>query len=156
MMTARLKSVVVKVSVVIFALFPVGALASGIQAEGGVCSPSETHEQNNSEYTVYFSTNSFIVTAKEKLKLKAAAACAIQRGATSVSIIGHTDQVGSEVYNLWLSRQRTQAVLLVMNGYGISNNILHADWKGKSESSTTPTPATPQPLDRRVTVKLSF
>ena len=50
------------------------------------------------------------------------------------SIIGHTDAVGSEAYNLKLSKQRANSVVQYLTSrYGIKANRLLADGKGKAQ-----------------------
>ena len=52
---------------------------------------------------------------------------------TSVQIIGHTDSVGSEVYNLQLSIRRAEAVMEYLRQNGVGLARLSADGHGEAE-----------------------
>lgn len=63
-------------------------------------------------------------------------------GVTSVTIIGYTDSVGSDAYNLSLSRRRAAAVLVSLRDK-VANSHLHYAAVGKGEQN--PVAANQQP-----------
>ncbi len=69
---------------------------------------------------------------------------------TIIHVVGHTDSVGSESYNMTLSRQRAESV----SGYFISNGVaqsrLIASGKGESEPRATNETEAGRQLNRRV------
>jgi len=53
--------------------------------------------------------------------------------ATTVTVIGHTDDVGNEAANLNLSRERAAAVVSYLNRQGIPMNRMHFVGRGEAE-----------------------
>ncbi|MCK9259543.1 MAG: OmpA family protein [Azoarcus sp.] len=52
----------------------------------------------------------------------------------AIHIVGHTDSVGSEMYNLQLSIRRGEAVMEYLRTRGIALDRMSADGKGEAES----------------------
>jgi outer membrane protein OmpA-like peptidoglycan-associated protein len=52
---------------------------------------------------------------------------------TEIRIYGHTDGIGSEIYNLQLSFLRAEAVMEHLRSRGVALTRLHADGKGEAE-----------------------
>jgi outer membrane protein OmpA-like peptidoglycan-associated protein len=52
---------------------------------------------------------------------------------SDVLIVGHTDSVGTDAYNLDLSQRRAMAASVLLQSYGIPASRLHAVGKGESE-----------------------
>lgn len=52
---------------------------------------------------------------------------------TIVHVVGHTDSVGSETYNLGLSRRRAEAVGLALRADGVAGDRLIYEGRGESE-----------------------
>lgn len=52
----------------------------------------------------------------------------------AIHIVGHTDSVGSEMYNLQLSIRRSEAVMEYLRTRGIALDRMSADGKGEAES----------------------
>jgi len=60
---------------------------------------------------------------------------------TIVHIVGHTDSIGSDTYNLGLSKRRAESVGLVLRSQGVDGNRLIYEGRGESEplaSNDTP------------------
>lgn len=51
----------------------------------------------------------------------------------ALHIVGHTDSVGSEMYNLQLSIKRGEAVMEYLRGRGVALERMSADGKGEAE-----------------------
>jgi OOP family OmpA-OmpF porin len=71
-----------------------------------------------------------------------------------IEIAGHTDDQGTDAYNLDLSRRRAEAVLLFLVGKGIDRNRLRAKGYGKAEPLIRQTDEGARSLNRRVEVRL--
>ncbi len=67
-----------------------------------------------------------------------------------VRIVGHTDWIGSEAYNLGLSRRRAQAVLDFLVARGLSPARLATEGRGESEPVATNETAEGRAANRRV------
>lgn len=52
---------------------------------------------------------------------------------TEILVLGHTDSIGSELYNLQLSAQRAEAVMEYLRVRGIELKRLHSDGRGEAE-----------------------
>ena len=50
-----------------------------------------------------------------------------------IKIIGHTDHIGTHLYNMKLSKKRAKAAQKYLVDGGIKKNRLKVDWKGKTE-----------------------
>jgi outer membrane protein OmpA-like peptidoglycan-associated protein len=69
---------------------------------------------------------------------------------TIIHVVGHTDSVGSESYNMTLSQQRAQSVVNYFAGQGIVSNRLVSVGRGESEPRATNETEAGRQLNRRV------
>jgi outer membrane protein OmpA-like peptidoglycan-associated protein len=69
---------------------------------------------------------------------------------TIIHVVGHTDSVGSESYNMKLSERRAQSVVDYLSTEGVSSNRLFAIGKGESEPRATNDTEAGRQLNRRV------
>lgn len=67
-----------------------------------------------------------------------------------VLVVGHTDSVGSEAYNLKLSRQRAEAVRNYLVRHGIAASRLQVKWMGESQPVASNETAEGRAQNRRV------
>lgn len=72
-----------------------------------------------------------------------------------LEIVGHTDSVGSEEYNMDLSRRRAESVASYVASQGISQNRLQTDWKGESEPQVPNTSRENRARNRRVVMTIT-
>lgn len=72
----------------------------------------------------------------------------------SIRITGHTDNLGSDEYNLHLSLQRAQSVQRYLEGEGILPNRIQVEGKGFWEPMVPNTSSYNQALNRRITVSI--
>ncbi|MDX1516435.1 MAG: OmpA family protein [Woeseiaceae bacterium] len=54
-----------------------------------------------------------------------------------ILIVGHTDSMGAESYNLWLSRSRAQAIANYLVARGVAADRLLVEGRGSAEPLTT-------------------
>ncbi len=69
---------------------------------------------------------------------------------TTVDIIGHTDNTGSEAYNLDLSHRRAQSVAGYLSTRGVDYGRLRTDGRGESQPRADNSTASGRALNRRV------
>lgn len=69
---------------------------------------------------------------------------------TVIHVVGHTDSVGSESYNMDLSVRRAQSVVNYFSGQGIAQNRLVAVGRGESEPRASNDTEAGRQLNRRV------
>jgi outer membrane protein OmpA-like peptidoglycan-associated protein len=67
-------------------------------------------------------------------------------------LVGHTDSVGTDAYNMGLSQRRTESVGAFMVSKGISRDRLKLEWKGESEPIAPNTTKEGRALNRRVEI----
>ncbi len=72
-----------------------------------------------------------------------------------VELIGHTDNRGSDAYNMTLSQNRAEAVRDFLTGNGISPERIMTEWKGESEPVASNDTAEGRSQNRRVDILLN-
>ena len=107
---------------------------------------------NEEQFVVYFRTNSWRLTNESRKTIQKAASFILERSATRVQIVGHTDQLGNPEYNLKLSRRRTETVLSELQKKGISTSIMNADWNGEFDPALEVGENDSEPMNRRVVI----
>ncbi|ANQ86360.1 lipoprotein attached to the membrane by a lipid anchor [Azoarcus olearius] len=76
------------------------------------------------------------------------------RPGVGIKVIGHTDGLGSEMYNLKLSIQRAEAVMEYLRSRGIAFDRLSADGKGETEPIADNAKEATRARNRRVEIVL--
>lgn len=71
---------------------------------------------------------------------------------TVVHVVGHTDSVGSDAYNLQLSQERAMAVGDYLASYGVPRQRLRTEGRGESEPRASNDTEAGRQLNRRVEV----
>ena len=105
-------------------------------------------------YIMYFSKGSAELTVDSKNLLLAALEAIALRSSTHVTVIGHSDSVGSVQYNNKLSGKRAQAVVAAMVARGVDNKIIEVTNHGKA-NPLIPTPdGVSEPRNRRVEINI--
>ena len=69
-------------------------------------------------------------------------------------IVGHTDSIGTEEYNMGLSKRRAESVRNHVVSKGVATNRLNVSWKGKSQPIATNTTEEGRAQNRRVEITL--
>jgi outer membrane protein OmpA-like peptidoglycan-associated protein len=103
--------------------------------------------------TVYFATDSAVVSAHEAAKVRALCQKLTQDGFTAVTLIGYTDSRGSAWYNLALSERRAQAVARLVHLH--VRVTTHLAWHGEASPVATNGTAAGMALNRRVEIRVS-
>lgn len=95
-----------------------------------------TFDENNpdgSKAGVYFATNKYDITDNAKLALEKLQKIFAEYPETNILIEGHTDDVGTDAYNLGLSQRRAEAVGNYLKSAGVSPKRLTIKWYGESQ-----------------------
>lgn len=71
---------------------------------------------------------------------------------TVLHIVGYTDDIGSETYNLGLSTQRANAVARYLEGNGVASQRLVTEGRGEAEPRVPNTTAANRSRNRRVEI----
>ena len=102
---------------------------------------------------IYFAFDEFDIANDELSKLKKI--LKIINPSSIVYIVGHTDHVGPNQYNLELSEKRAQAVKnWIIDFSGLNENQFIITFKGESKLLNSGTTSKERSINRRVSVKL--
>lgn len=102
---------------------------------------------------VYFDTNKYNINADSKATLDKLTAVLIEFPDTNVLVVGHTDSVGSEEYNMTLSKNRAQSVTNYFTGpKGLSPGRFNTNWFGETSPIATNETAEGRAQNRRVNI----
>lgn len=71
---------------------------------------------------------------------------------TLLHVIGHTDSVGSESYNIDLSNERARSVAMYLNAEGVDIRRIRTEGRGESEPRVSNDTAANRALNRRVEI----
>jgi outer membrane protein OmpA-like peptidoglycan-associated protein len=107
-----------------------------------------------SNYLVFFDFNKSDLSAEAVRIVKTAASGASTAGTTRITVTGHTDTVGSDAYNLRLSKRRAESVEteLVHDGVPAGEIAIYA--KGKRDLLIPTADGVREPQNRRVQIVL--
>lgn len=86
--------------------------------------------------TVHFDFNSYEILSEDTTSLNAVADLLTIFFDARLLLIGHTDDVGSDEYNMDLSRMRARSVANYLNLHGIENERIITEGRGKRQPVT--------------------
>ena len=107
------------------------------------------------QFIIFFGFNKCNITAEADSVLSEAASAAKSGGSASVTIVGHTDTVGSPAYNQKLSECRANAAKSNLVGKGVPEGAISASGKGESELMVQTGDGVKEPQNRRATIDLN-
>jgi outer membrane protein OmpA-like peptidoglycan-associated protein len=99
---------------------------------------------------VYFDTEKYNINAKSRETLNKLADIFKEYPQTNILVEGHTDNTGSDSYNLTLSKNRAQAVTGYMVESGIDRGRFTTKWYGESQPKYDNTTEDGRAKNRRV------
>ena len=105
-------------------------------------------------YTVYFNFNSWTLTGEQLTVLQQAIATARAGGQSHITIVGHTDTVGSDAYNLRLSTKRANVVAETLVDMGARRDAIQVSGVGKADLAVQTPNGVREPKNRRSVVTL--
>ena len=106
-------------------------------------------------FIIFFGFNKCNITAEADSVLSEAASAAKSGGSASVTIVGHTDTVGSTKYNQKLSECRANAAKSNLAGKGVPEGAISASGKGETELMVQTGDGVKEPQNRRATIDLN-
>ncbi|HLZ10612.1 MAG TPA: OmpA family protein, partial [Chloroflexota bacterium] len=106
-------------------------------------------------YLVFFDFNLSDLTSQAKSIVDQAAANAVSAKVTRIDVTGHTDTVGSDAYNMRLSRRRAEAVAAELEARGIPSGEIGIYAKGKRDLLVPTADGVREPQNRRVQIVYS-
>jgi iron complex outermembrane receptor protein len=112
-----------------------------------VVAPAVAHS-----YMVFFDFNKSDLTPQAVAIVAQAAKNAAPAKATTIDVTGHTDTVGSDAYNMRLSRRRAEAVAAELEKDGIPSSEIAIFAKGKKDLLVPTADGVKEPQNRRVQI----
>jgi outer membrane protein OmpA-like peptidoglycan-associated protein len=103
-------------------------------------------------YMVFFDFNKSDLTPEAVAIVDQAAKNATPAKATELTVTGHTDTVGSDAYNMRLSRRRAESVAAELEKDGIPSGEIQIVAKGKRDLLVPTKDGVREPQNRRVTI----
>lgn len=112
-----------------------------------------TFDENNPDGTragVYFETNKYNIGSNSKLALDKLQKIFAEYPETNILVEGHTDDVGTDTYNMGLSQRRADAVGNYLRSAGVASSRLITRWYGESQPKVPNDSEANRALNRRV------
>jgi outer membrane protein OmpA-like peptidoglycan-associated protein len=112
-----------------------------------------TFDENNpdgSKAGVYFETNKYDINSNSKLALDKLQKIFSEYPETNILVEGHTDDVGTDSYNLTLSEKRAKAVTDYLKNAGVSSTRIIPKWYGETQPKVPNDSEANRALNRRV------
>jgi iron complex outermembrane receptor protein len=103
-------------------------------------------------YLVFFDFNKSDLTGQAQQIVDQAAANAGPAKVTQLTVTGHTDTVGSDAYNMRLSRRRAESVAARLEKDGIASSEIEIVAKGKRDLLVPTADGVREPQNRRVQI----
>ena len=121
-------------------LQPIGPyLKSEIEKRMHLIGASRVRVNNDTvgfDKTIHFDFNSYEVLSEDTTSLNEVAKLLAQFFDARLKLIGHTDDVGSDEYNMDLSRMRARSVANYLNMRGIDDSRIITEGRGKRQPVT--------------------
>ncbi len=105
-------------------------------------------------FIIFFGFNKCNITSEADSVLSEAASAAKSMGSASVTIVGHTDTVGSNKYNQKLSECRAHAAASNLVGKGVPKGAISTSGRGETELMVQTGDGVKEPQNRRATIDL--
>jgi outer membrane protein OmpA-like peptidoglycan-associated protein len=112
-----------------------------------------TFDENNpdgSKAGVYFETNKYDISANSKLALDKLQKIFAEYPETNILVEGHTDDVGTDAYNMTLSQKRATAVTDYLKAHGVASSRVISKWYGETQPKVANDSESNRALNRRV------
>jgi outer membrane protein OmpA-like peptidoglycan-associated protein len=103
-------------------------------------------------FILYFPHDDFELTKEARAKIREVIRAIKERHSADVSVVGHTDRVGTRRYNYRLSLERARAVASLLIAEGVDPSILAVDSHGEDNPLIPTRDRVSEPRNRRVEV----
>ena len=103
---------------------------------------------------VNFATNKYNINEPSKTNLNKLIGVFKEFPDTNILVVGHTDSVGADDYNMTLSKNRANAVTTYLTQSGVSAGRLTTNWFGETQPIHDNTTADGRAKNRRVNVAI--
>jgi outer membrane protein OmpA-like peptidoglycan-associated protein len=97
-----------------------------------------------------FTINSSTLSDSAQINLEKVAGIFAKYPETNILVEGHTDDTGSDTYNMTLSEKRAQAVANYLQSKGVASNRFTVKWYGEAQPKYPNTSEANRALNRRV------
>jgi OOP family OmpA-OmpF porin len=108
-----------------------------------------------SGFVAYFGFNETNITDRARQTLDAVVAAVNKLGASALSVVGHTDTVGSTAYNQGLSEARARNVAEALTARGVPALAMTLAGRSENQPAVDTGDNVREPLNRRVEIVLS-
>jgi outer membrane protein OmpA-like peptidoglycan-associated protein len=137
---------------------PDGGVARGTASQGEIKevfgSALSAQPPRPISFTLYFESGSDEITAQSKQEVKRILAEMARREAPDITVIGHTDLVGSDPSNDALSLQRAGRVKSMLVGMGVPAERILIAGRGRREPLIPTADGVIEPRNRRVEISV--
>ena len=103
---------------------------------------------------VYFDTNKYNINADSQQNINKLISVFKEYPDTNILVVGHTDSVGADDYNMTLSKNRALAVTNYLSQNGISQVRLTTNWFGETQPLHDNATAEGRAKNRRVNIAI--
>jgi outer membrane protein OmpA-like peptidoglycan-associated protein len=104
---------------------------------------------------VLFDFNKATLKPEAKKQLEGALQALREQPGVQVLVVGHTDSVGSDAYNMKLSQRRAESVATYLAQNGVARQNIRTEWHGKRQPVASNETAEGRAQNRRVELTLS-
>jgi outer membrane protein OmpA-like peptidoglycan-associated protein len=104
------------------------------------------------KFLLYFLEGTDILTEESESELEKIIAAIASRPVPDISLIGHTDTVGTRPFNDWLSLQRAERVRSVLVEHEIDESVMTISGRGENELLVPTDDGVNEPGNRRVEI----
>ncbi len=106
------------------------------------------------ELTVYFANDSDALSADELSRLRSFASQLQLPPSTLLDVTGHTDSNHTPLYNVDLSRRRSETVRAWLKTWGVDDSQINIAWQGLRQPATSNADEDGRARNRRVEIRL--
>jgi outer membrane protein OmpA-like peptidoglycan-associated protein len=103
-------------------------------------------------FILYFEHDSAAITVESLALLQKVLETIRDRAPVDISVMGHTDTVGTKEYNYALSLKRARAVVSILRGKGVDPSVLDITYHGKDNPLVPTGDQVSEPRNRRVEI----
>jgi len=125
------------------------------RVEEGINVTFDETNPDGSKAGVYFETNKFNINSNSTLALDKLEKIFAEYPETNILIEGHTDDVGTDAYNMSLSQKRAEAVSSYLKTKGVSPTRLSTKWFGETMPVVENNSDANRALNRRVQIVIT-